>query len=517
MLRVVTAALVALAFVVFPLRSWSQTGPIIVPKKGDPGWNVTQVDSSQPAPAGYEGRTDTSTLTAVGTAPETAGKRIVARFTLGNQIKTCPNADGTAEGEGMFSLSVDSTNAQPTGTSRQQIAMSTKGTYKGDVGDDAWIKNPVKAEIDYKYKLSGTIRDASGAIATPAGSDVSQHLTFPFSVGGAMTAPEIGAFSGGDPTKGHYADAFGAGTALVYWAGVYYSIAQTKWRQPRTCVDVDFAPPSYTLKVVPGAKTTVDAEVMTKTGASVKAHFQDARGYQGGGVSPAEGTSDVGSPMKFTFIAPTQKATKPGFGVEATSRAGVAQGEWFAGLGTGWSGHVSYTHSHTGDRGENELQTWSYSTATGIAVDLKDGKGTANGYTEIHDLRRQRQKALRGGSITLINAGSQSIEGSFADAAPATVDVVMVNPAIGTYTVQLDYIFKEGKARTQMCGRTDCRESEAQLLIGPLRPGISGRTDDPNHVKGSKTETRNVPGYGGVSTVITSTITWDLAREGKGQ
>jgi hypothetical protein len=491
---VLTSSIVALALLVLACPSWSQTGPIIIPKKGDPGWMVTQTDSSRPAPAGYEGRTDTSTLTAVGNAPETAGRRIVARFTLGNQIKTCPNADGTAEGEGVFSLSVESTNQQPTGTTRQQIEMRTKGTYKGDVGDDAWIKNPVKAEIDYTYKLSGTFRDPSGAIATPAASDVSQHLTFPFSVGGAMTAPQIGAFSGGDPTKGHYADAFGAGNALVYWAGVYYSIAQTKWRQPRTCVDIEFTPPSSTVKVVPGGKTTVDAEVKTKAGEGVKAHFQDARGYQGGGVSPAEGTSDVGSPMKFTFIAPAQKATKPGFGVDATSRAGVAQGEWFAGLGTGWSGHISYTYTHTGDHGENEQQTWSYSTTTRISADLKDGKGTANGFTEIHDMKRQRQRALRGGSITLINAMSALIEGSFADSAPATVDVVMVNPSTGTYTVQLEYIFKEGKSRTQMCGRTDCRDSEAQLLIGPFRPGITGRTDDPNHVKGSKTDTRNVAG-----------------------
>jgi hypothetical protein len=478
---------------------------------------VTQTDSSRPAPAGYEGRTDTSTLTAVGNAPETAGRHIVARFTLGNQIKTCPNADGTAEGEGVFSLSVESTNQQPTGTTRQQIDMRTKGTYKGDVGDDAWIKNPVKAEIDYTYKLSGSIRGASGAIATPAGSDVSQHLTIPFSVGGAMAAPEIGAFSGGDPTKGHYAGAFGAGTALVYWAGVYYSIAQTKWRQPRTCVDVEFTPASYTVKVVPGGKTTVDGEVKTKAGERVKAQFQGARGYAGGTVTPAGGTSDVGSPMKFTFMAPTQKATKPGFGVDATSRAGIAQGEWFAGLGTDWSGHISFTFTNSGDHGENELQTWSNSLATRISVDLKDGKGTATGYTEVHDLKRQRQKALRGGALTLINAGSQSVEGSVEDSSPATVDVVFLPN--GKYAIRVNYVFaKEGTAHAQNCGRTDCQDSDHQLVIAPGLPGIDDRTDDPNHLTGSKTDTKTSPGYGGVSAVtITSTITWNLAREGKGQ
>src|SRR5262249_44112452 len=156
--------------------------------------------------------------------------------------------------------------------------------YKGEVGDDAWIKNPVKAEIDYTFTLSGSTRAAGGGVTTPAGSNVSQHLTFPFSVGGAMTAPDIGAFSGGDPTRGHYADAYGAGTALVYWAGVYYSIAQTRWRQPRTCVEVLFTPPSSTERLVPGGKTTVKAEIKTKAGEGVKARFMNAQAYSGGSV-----------------------------------------------------------------------------------------------------------------------------------------------------------------------------------------------------------------------------------------
>src|SRR5215510_15115138 len=178
----VTCALVALGLVAFPLRSWSQGVPITIPKKGDPGWTITQVDSSRNAPSGYEGRTDSSTMTAVGNAPETAGKRIVVRFELGNEIKTCPDADGTAEGDGVFSMSIDSTDTQPTGTTRQHVEMRTKGKYKGEVGDDAWIKNPVKAEIDYTFTLSGSTRAAGGGITTPAGSNVSQHLTFPFSV-----------------------------------------------------------------------------------------------------------------------------------------------------------------------------------------------------------------------------------------------------------------------------------------------------------------------------------------------
>src|SRR5689334_25236916 len=99
----------ALAIIACPVRSWSDTGPVLIPTEGQ-GYQITRSNASRAAPSGYEGRTDTSTLTAVGNTPATAGKRVVARFTLGNQIKICPKADGTDEGEGIFSVSVEGTD-----------------------------------------------------------------------------------------------------------------------------------------------------------------------------------------------------------------------------------------------------------------------------------------------------------------------------------------------------------------------------------------------------------------------
>src|SRR5262249_15065150 len=144
--------------------------------------------------------------------------------------------------------------------------------YKGQVSDDGFLHDEVKAEIDYTYTQSGAIRDPSGAIATPAVSNVTQHITISFRVAAGLTAaPTLGAFEGGDPTQGHYAEAYGVGMALTYWAGVYYSIAQTRWQQDGTCVKVVFDPPSNTAQLVPGGKVTVKAEVQTKGGESVKA------------------------------------------------------------------------------------------------------------------------------------------------------------------------------------------------------------------------------------------------------
>ena len=511
--------LTALCFVASTSLTWSQTAPPLIPKKGDPGWDVTQVDDKpRPAPSGYEGRTEGSTLTAVGNAPETAGKKIVARFEISNAIKTCPNAAGTAEGDGIFSLTVDSTDTQPTGISRLHVDMRAVGKYKGEVGDDAWVKNPVKAEIDYTFRISGGVQERrGGAIATPAGADVPQQFTFPFSVGGTMEAPKIGAFSGGDPTKGHYSEARSAATALVYWAGVYYSIAQTKWRDPGTCVAVSFTPPSNTEKLIPGGRTTVRAEVKTKAGEGVKARFLNAHGYDAGaGVSPTEGPSDVGAPITFTFVAPPQKLPKSGFAVGATSRAGVANGEWFAGLGTDWSGRISLTITNTGDAGENELQTWSNSSATRMTIEVKDGKGTARATTEKHSMSARRQKALRGGSVIVIPDSSESIDGSIEDESPASVQVL--NPSAGAYAIRVSAVFtKMGTAHVMRCDRNrGCRADEQPMVVEASGPGIDGKTDDPNRLRGSKTEVGRGSGYQGKGT-ITTTITWDLARQGKGQ
>jgi hypothetical protein len=514
MLRTSAAIAVGLCLLLLPLhiiaapQSQGATAPIRIPKPGE-GYDIAPpVETSQAAPAGYEGRTDTSILTAVGNTPATMGKRIVARFKLGNQIRTCPTADGIAEGRGEFSMSVDYTHTQASGINTVRIEMKAVGKYKGQVGDDAWLENPVNAEVDYTYTQTGSMREPGGPIATPAGSNVAQQITIPFGVSRGLDAPTFGAFAGGDPTQGRYAEAAGAGAALVYWAGVYYAVAQTRWRQEGRCVNVDFKPPSYTVRLVPGASTTVGAEVKTKAGETVKARFHDARARSGATVSPPVGPS----PMPFTFTAPTQRVTTAGFAVNATSRAGIAEGEWWAGLGPDWSGRITYTVTESGDQGENELQTWSNSSVSRLTVDVRNGKATVTGYREVHYLSVRRQPALRGGAKTIIFESSDMTDGSYEETVPAAVEVVSSSP--GTYGVRVSQAFKgEGKARTEICNRSrPCTSSDQQLLL-PTLAGIDGKTDDPNRLSGSKTDTRTGAGYQGSGTV-TSVLTWNLSREG---
>jgi hypothetical protein len=518
-LRARTLAVVAVGFLACPLQGWGQTGPIRIPKEGD-GYTITRSNTrSDPAPDGYAGRTDADTLTAVGNTPATMGKKIVARFMLANKIKVCPAADGKSEGSGMFSLSLDYTDEQPTGTTRFHIEMKTDGTYKGQVGDDAWLADRVSAEIDYTYTVSGSIHDPSGAIATPAGSNSAQRITIPFTVGRGMSAPGVGAFSGGDPTGGGYGNAIGAGTALVYWAGVYYSEAQTKWRDSGRCVSAVFAPTSNTTRIVPGGRTTVKGEIETKSGERVKARFLNARTMRssvaGAAVTPSEGSSDVGAPMTFDFTAPGQKVDRTGFLVEAVSRAGVAQGEWIAGLGTDWRGRISVVTTHTGDAGASELLTWSNNSVTNMTAVFKDESAWASGYTEVRFVAVRRVRALRGGAVTIIFDDSTVTEGSLND---EVVAAVVVHATGGTYAIEVHATFrKEGKAQRQMCNRhTGCTNAEDKLPLPAGLPSITGKLDDPNHLQGSKTETKTGLGRLGTGT-LTTTVTWDLAREGIGK
>ena len=501
-------ALLVVAMTRAQAQAPSTAGPVHIPGPGE-GYEITPTNSSQPAPSGFEGRTDISTVTAVGNTPATTGKRVVARFTLGNQVRTCPQADGTAEGEGVFSITVDLTDAQASGTNTTHIDMRAKANYKGQVGDNAYLDDAVKAEIDYSYTLSGTMRGTSGALATPAGSKVEQHITIPVMVARDLTSPTVGAFAGGDPTKGHYSEALSVGIALTYWAGVYYSVAQTKWRQGN-CVQISFNPPSNTKQPALGIQATVQAEVKTKRGESVKAQFQGAHAYSGGRVTPGGGRSDVGSPLTFTYLAPPQKASNAGFGVSATSRAGVAEGEWKASLGTGWSGQISCIRGNTADPFNNESMNLSDFDLTRMTIDVKDGVGTLSGYAEQRHMRTMRRPVARGGYIF---ESSDTATGVVEGTGEGTV-VVDLMPN-GTYSInpQFRRFIAPGKMHSVHCDATSCRENDLPFSIQSCLGGLYGKFSEPNQLHGSMNDVK--PRWDGRRNVTqTWTVTWDLARQG---
>jgi hypothetical protein len=495
---------VVLGLVLFPLQGWGEVqahfpgpneGYVIIPER----------DSGGPAPAGYEGYTHIGGEKAVGTGAY-EGKTVTVHFTLGNQIKTCPAADGTAEGTGVLSVTFDRTD----GTNTLHIATHANATYKGQVGDSGYLEGPVTAEIDYTFDQSGDLQDKGhGAITSLAGSNVPQHITIPFYVPRNMDPPDFGTFTGGDPLKGHYVDAVGIGHALTYWGGVYYSVAQTKWTQGQ-CAHIAFNPPSNTVAL--GAQVTIKAEVKAKTGESARAIFGAPHAFAGT-VAP-----EGGAPMKFTYVAPDKKVPHAGFSVKATSRAGNTEGEWNAGLGTGWSGEISCTQEFH-DAGQSAVQTFSDSKTTHITIEVKNGVGNAHGYAEVSSFGVSRQPALRGGTTTLIISNSSHGGGSAEATSPAKVGVFF-NKNNGTYSINTDFEFTtEGTIHGVMCGRDggNCQAADSPLYVAScFGDALRGKFSDPNQLHGSTREDKPNTGMYGKGTAST-TVTWDLGREGKSE
>ena len=485
-----------------------------VPSSESEGYKITKIESSQPAPEGYQGRTDKSTQTAIGNTPATAGKKFVSEFTMSNKIKSCPLADGTSEGEGLFFVAVAYSDSTATGIGSGRIEMQARAKYKGKVDDQAVLIAPVKADIDYSYTETGNMRAANaahGPIATAAATPIAQHFSIDVTPVHGLGAPDVGAFHGGDPTSGQLAQAYSVGTALGYWAGFYYSAAELQWRNPNRCVQISFDPPSNSRKPVPGSNMKVNAQVKTRTGEPTAASFRDGRPVLGGAVYPGTGSSDAGMPMTFTFTAPPQHADSAGFIVGALSRAGIAEEKWVTGLGSEWSGRISYSEISGGDDGSEELASWSGHSTFQISIVVKNGVGIAESNLERTGATQLRRRALRGGTIVLLDEHSTSSELSGAGSAPATVSVDF-NKASGTYAVMVNTKGGTGAVHESNCDDGRCTEKSPPYSFGGL-PGIGGKFDDLNHVSGSQSHQTTGLGYSHRGTA-TVTLTWDLAREG---
>ncbi|HWX92466.1 MAG TPA: hypothetical protein VNY29_07525 [Terriglobales bacterium] len=494
---------IAVFLTLYPVKSRCDSPPNI--PGPNQGYEITHNDSSQKAPDGYEGHTDTSIQTAVGNTPATKGKKFVTSFKLENQIKTCPTVDGVSEGTGVFSMVMDYTDEQATGTSFLHIEMTTSGKYKGQVGDNGLLEGPVNGEFDYSFKQSGWFGDPHGAKANTSPSNVQQHVNMPIIVGRLGQMPSFGPFDGGDPTKGHYSDAVLASMALGYWAGVYYAVAQTKWYGGDTdagrggealrsgvCAEIVFDPPSYTVQPPLGTQIEVKAMLRTRRGEEVPGRFLGGVAFTGGSISPSSGQSGIGSPTSFTYTAPNGKTAHAGFSTAALSRAGTAVAEWLTGLGTGWSGQISYVKQYTGDQGHNDLQSWSNSLGETITINVKDGVAEFNGsFEEEHVSENRHAVATGGGKVTLQPESSDTSRGYAQANVPATVNV-NINEARKTYDIQVGVsgsTQSTGKTHSTRCflGKCTSTDQDIGMLSLPSLDPMGGTLQDPNRIQASRT------------------------------
>jgi len=260
----------------------------------------------------------------------------------------------------------------------------------------------------------------------------------------------------------------------------------------------------------------VQVQVKSKDGGVAKANSVASPRLDGGSVDPGGGSSDVGSPLKLTYKAPDTKVPNAGFRVKATSRAGVAEREWKAGLGTGWSGQISCTRETT-DGGQSELLDWSQHDSMKVRYDVMDDVGTATGHGEVQSTATRRQKALRGGAITLIITSNESTEGKVEGTSPATVSISL-NKAKGTYSIGVGVDSTiAGNVHTSICGKDNkCQESDSPLYVDScVANQIRGNLSDLNQLHGTTSDTKPA-GYQAKGTQ-TLTVRWDLGRQGSSE
>jgi hypothetical protein len=515
MSRAFRAVLAAVCFGVFSVPSWGQR-EVFVPGKDATGYWLTKTDAKVKAPDGYVGETDKPTQTYTGYTPPTAGKVFVMKMTMGNQIKICPKADGTSEGEGEFSFSLRYSDEQG---NVGQMTMDAKAKYKGKVGDDALLDGPVKADIDYTFSQSGSFPDKSGAVFSPPALNVQQHVTMDITVlpsGGVVSG--LGGFAVGDPLQDKISNAFDAAIAVAYWGGHYYGEAETMWTQGEAgCVQVAFDPPSHTVNPPPGTQVKVKAQVKSKDGEITKAQLVNARAFAGSSVDPGAGVSDVGTPMTFTYTAPIDKPAglKPSFDVDVVSRAGVAKGklagDWEAGLGKDWSGTMSCRLESWGDEGGKP--PFGYVSNSGVAqitMNVVDGVGTLVGYAEHKSAAEARQGVWDG--TTKLSYRSSS-EGS-ASGASRTKIQIDIDKESGKYSISWDAAsIIVGKEHWVDCGPDSCKEGDRDFPVNAGACGGSGDLSDPNHVQGSWSDLRSNVGSTGKGKLL-QTINWNFARQG---
>jgi hypothetical protein len=508
--RVAKLALVAISSILFSHRGLAQS--TAMPKAED-GYTITKTDAGENAPPNYEGRSDDATQTAIGNTDATRGKRYFIRFKLANKVKTCPKLDGAAEGDGELSAAFDYTDST-TGAS-EHVDMKAIAKYKGKVGEDAWLDGPITADVDFSLTKSGA--SGRGGGTAPPSMTAAQQVTVKFVVLPGGDIPKFDAFSGGDANLPGLSEAYGAAAPLGFFAGYYYSVAETKWLHG-LCVHVVFDPPSKSRQPVLGSKVRILGYIKTWGGEGARGLFPTLKAYSDGSSVESGGSSTDGdSPAFFFFTAPSTKVDNSGFKVTATSRAGAAEDTWLTTLGTGWSGEISASRVTSGDEGHSAFASFSNREAIGTTIRVADGTGFAEGYSEVRNTAENRHSVVHpsGGASIEFDNGS-SMDGQAMDGENAKADVTF-NEADGTYTViASSEPFKMGTVHSSNCIRDKCTSHSQPYGIQGILGDMSGKIDDRNHVKGSKTVvTPNIGSSRHGQQLYT--LRWDLSRKGTTQ
>jgi hypothetical protein len=232
-------------------------------------------------------------------------------------------------------------------------------------------------------------------------------------------------------------------------------------------------------------------------------------------VNPSAGRSTEAAPLTFTYTAPERKpsinASLAGFQAGATSRAGITEKEWHTNLGTDWTGQISCVRENRGG-GSNEQQSWSDYSVTRLTIDVNDGVGTVNGYSEENHTATTLRPVARQGYVF---DRSSSMVGIAEGTGRVMVETTS-HDSRGTYSIALNYAtFPPGIQHSVSCDyQRGCEEKDMPLYLQSCLGGsLESTRDAPNQMHGAINDVKTAPV--GKSTVTQSWIVnWDVSRQG---
>jgi len=401
-------AIVVSTVSVVPARA--QTPPAAT---NEGGYTVTRSQTVTNAPEGSVGRKTTDTETRVGNTKETEGLSRTSVMTIGGFARSCPTAEGIVAGNFEYSLTVDEMKGSAGSTEPTHYVRSALATLTGHVGDDAKIEY-VDVEAEFTRGVDGTQKDRVRTRFTP-GADGSLDMQ------AMQTAVEQTA----DLTI----------AIVIAMASPVYTQAQLEWWKPSRCAEFVFDPPTETRALGPNETVEVRTELRTKDGGvRVDGGAFQANSLAGvGALAPRQGNLRPDAPLFMTYTASATPKRGNGFDIAATSRAGLAGGEWRIAELVKFEGTFSQTEATSMSPGVYAIGVNMRQKVTGRLVWTPETNASrARSFGEVAS---QFYVATEGEITASIDNDSRSRAGSCAQEGSKTFAIKDLPPAARQYLV----------------------------------------------------------------------------------
>lgn len=303
-----TAIMLLSAFVATTARAATTT---------EGGYEVTRNQTILPVPHGKLGHKTIDRETRVGVTADTDGNSTQGTMTLGGFIGRCPVAEGREPGKyvvlGDFEFSVvsDATNTDVVPTERKHHAKRVTARVKGYVNDDLSV---AEAEIEGEFST-----DLDGVRSGP----IPYRRRFRLRADGM---PDMDALMEVVTVTSDVATA-----ALIWNASTVILGAQSSWREPNACAELQFEPPGETRAVTSGEAVEIRVRYRSRDGQQpIPKGVWDAAVIQGGQVPKASGQVQPDGTFLIHYVARSSSAPQDGDGVrvEVWSAAGYAREIW---------------------------------------------------------------------------------------------------------------------------------------------------------------------------------------------